>query len=378
MGIITAAGIAAAERGWAPDRLMTAAIRRSCRYRLLTVRSAFQQNSVAVNGALLRQLQAAPIAEFTEEANAQHYELPQEFFGYILGPHRKYSGCEWPCGVNDLEAAEEAALETIVQRAQIAGARRILELGCGWGSLTFFMAARFREAHITAVSNSNAQKQYIEREARRRGLSNVAVIRADINTFEPETRLEGRFDRIVTVEMLEHVRNHRALFERIARWLDPAGLLFVHVFRHMRYTYKFETEGAGNWMGRYFFTGGIMPSHSLLIEGQDAMAIQATWLLDGTHYARTASAWLHNLDKNRKAVRQVLARHYGEAEADRWLNRWRMFFMACRELFGYANGTEWGVSHYLFRPASSPIANASKRAAAGIPLPYVETTRRSL
>jgi len=337
---------------------MSLVVRLSCRNRLIHINRTFQNDPESVHRAFLNRLEQAAIAEATTEANEQHYELPAEFFGYALGTHRKYSGCEWTEGTSTLDEAEAEALETIVERARLSEAKSILELGCGWGSLSLFMAQRFPNTPITVISNSSGQQQYIQAEAKRRNLPNLTVIRADINSFQPHTR----FDRIVTVEMLEHVRNYRALFARIAGWLEPDGLLFIHIFRHLKYPYTFETEGTANWMGRHFFTGGVMPSHDLLVEAQESLELEERWLVDGTNYAKTANAWLQNLNKNRNEVHRILARHYGEQEATQWLNRWRIFFIACRELFGYAEGSEWGVSHYLFRhPISSKRMEGENR-----------------
>lgn len=345
MSILTPIGIALAERGWTPDIVMSTVIRLSCRNRLLQIRRAFQNDPEGALATFLTRLEQSAIAEATSEANEQHYELPEEFFGYTLGARRKYSGCEWEESISTLDGAEETALATIMKRARLEKAESILELGCGWGSLSLYMAERLPNASITAVSNSAGQQAYIQAEAQRRGLINLTVLRADINTFQPTTR----FDRIVTVEMLEHVRNYRALFARMTEWLKDDGFLFVHIFRHLQYPYTFETEGAANWMGRLFFTGGVMPSHDLLVVAQDSLSLEEQWFVEGTNYAKTANAWLGNLDRNRAAVLHILAQHYGKQEATRWLNRWRIFFMACRELFGYAGGKEWGVSHYLFR-----------------------------
>ena len=294
----------------------------------------------------LDRLRSSSIAESTLEANQQHYELPPEFFELILGPRRKYSGCEWPEGVTSLEQAELTALETVVTRSGLSDGQSILELGCGWGSLSLYLAERFPTSKILAVSNSTPQRHFIEAEAKRRSLGNLTVLTADINEFEPHSR----FDRILTIEMLEHVRNYPVLFGRIRDWLVPDGRLFVHVFRHKDFAYTFEAEGSENWMGRHFFTGGVMPSHDLLIRVQSSLSLEQSWQINGTNYARTADAWLRNLNANRIGVEKVLEKHYGTEHSRVWLNRWRMFFIACRELFGFKDGSEWGVSHYLFKP----------------------------
>jgi cyclopropane-fatty-acyl-phospholipid synthase len=289
-------------------------------------------------------MNAAPIAPVPEKANEQHYGLPPEFFGYALGPHRKYSCCHWGDGVTTLADAEEQALALTSERAGLADGQRILELGCGWGSLTLYMAGRFPRSTILAVSNSAQQREYILSEAHRRGYSNVEVITCDMNDFST-TR---RFDRVVSVEMFEHMRNYARLFELIHGWLAPGGKFFMHIFVHRSVPYAFEDRGAGDWMSRYFFSGGIMPSAPLPLHFQRHLRLERQWAWSGEHYQKTANAWLENLDANRDAVLPTLQAAYGTAQAALWLQRWRMFFMACAELWGYERGQEWFVSHYLF------------------------------
>lgn len=344
--MIQSAALWLAESGVASDAMIRAGIRRACERRLSAERERFASDPDKAMANFLDSLSQAPIAEATERANEQHYELPPQFFELVLGPRRKYSGCDWEPG-DDLATAETRSLEIVVERALLQNGQRILELGCGWGSLSLYLAERFPDAQVVGVSNSSAQRTHILAAAAERGLRNLEIVTADINGFNSQ----ATFDRIVTVEMLEHVRNYRALFARMAEWLEEEGRLFVHVFRHRSFPYLFEVEGAGNWMGRHFFTGGVMPSHSLLTIAQDAMAVEADWQVSGTHYMRTANAWLANLDAREDRILDIFVRHYGSREAHRWLQRWRLFFMACAELFGYANGTEWGVSHYRFRPA---------------------------
>jgi cyclopropane-fatty-acyl-phospholipid synthase len=337
-----------AENGTVPDRVIRAGIRRACRARLTALELEFGRDCEAGMRRFLAKLGSAAIAEQPDAANAQHYELPQEFFGLVLGPHRKYSACVWEQG-DTLGDAEQRALSQVCARAELEDGHRILELGCGWGSLSLFMAQQFPNASITAVSNSASQRRYISQAAQARGLTNLEVLTADINTFSPK----AGFDRIVTVEMLEHVRNYACLFERMRGWLKPDGLLFIHIFRHLRYPYLFETEGAGNWLGRHFFTGGVMPSHDLFCHVQNAFLQQRHWFQDGTHYQRTADAWLANLNAERAEALRILGQHYGTQKAAVWYQRWRIFMMACSELFGYAGGSEWGVSHYLFAPRTA-------------------------
>ena len=337
-------GIEAVEQGFIPDALVRAAIRRLCRRRL--AEEALEERAAQGRSrtAFYESLRSGPIALVPDAANRQHYELPSEFFAAILGPHRKYSCCYFPNDDSTLAEAEEAALETTCRRAELADGQRILELGCGWGSLTLWMAERFPNSRITAVSNSHSQRQFIARQALLRGLDNLRLLTADMNDVVPGPRL---FDRVVSVEMFEHMRNYRSLLERIASWLAPAGKLFVHIFCHRSLAYPFETEGSANWMGRYFFAGGCMPAANLLTKFNRDLRVVRQDLWNGRHYQRTAEAWLANLDARRCDVLDVLAAVYGAREARRWLNRWRVFFLAVAELFGFSRGEEWFVSHYL-------------------------------
>ena len=326
-----AAGLALAERGLLPDRVTRAGIRR-----LLAARLAEAERGPGPDAAAAR-LAGEPVAPVPDAANRQHYEVPAEFFAQVLGPHLKYSGAYWPPETRTLEAAEAAMLALTAERAGLADGQRILELGCGWGSLALWMARRFPRARIVAVSNSAPQRRFIEARAP----GNLEVVTADMNTF----RAPGVFDRVVSVEMFEHMRNWPELLRRVASWLTPDGKLFVHVFCHRRYTYPFRTTGPDNWMGRYFFTGGMMPGADLLSRFGDDLTVEAQWMVPGGHYARTAEAWLANLDARRDAVWPVLASTYGP-EARRWFHRWRLFFLACAECFAFGGGAEWQVAHY--------------------------------
>jgi len=336
--------IDAVERGWVPDGLTRAAIRRLCRQRLSRSETEIRRGD-ASRLAFVDSLRNGPIAPVPEKANEQHYELPPEFFGEVLGPRRKYSCCYYENDRSTLAEAEESALTRTCEHAELADGQDILELGCGWGSLTLWMAEKYPASRITAVSNSAPQRKYIESQAVAKGLANVSVITADMNDFVAPA---NAFDRVVSVEMFEHMRNYDKLTERIAGWLRDDGKLFVHIFCHRAYTYPFETDGAADWMGRHFFTGGIMSATDLFRQFDRHLKVvrQVDW--SGRHYQRTAEDWLVNLDRRHDAVRQILAGVCGPREADRALNRWRVFFLAVAELFGYEGGDEWFVSHYLF------------------------------
>ncbi len=342
------AAIGMVEQGWVPDTVVRAGIRRLCEHRLRGLVPPAGESHEEQRERFIRDLQIADVAPLPDRANEQHYEVPAKLFRLMLGPQMKYSCCWWDAGVRTLADAEGAALDRTAVRAGIQNGLRILELGCGWGSLSLWMASRFPSSQIVGVSNSASQRLFIAREAARLGLSNLQVVTADMNAFVPV----GRFDRIVSVEMFEHMRNYHVLLGRIAGWLAPGGRLFVHVFCHRRSPYFFEDKGAGDWMARHFFSGGLMPSADLLPSVPSPLALERQWLWDGRHYERTANAWLANLDGNRGAALEVLAATYGPGDAARWLGRWRIFFMACAELFGYAEGQEWGVAHYRFAPAS--------------------------
>jgi cyclopropane-fatty-acyl-phospholipid synthase len=328
------------EKGWIPDPLIRVAIRYLCGQRLSRERAAGLGRKIE----LIDEMRRRPIALETQAANRQHYEVPSEFFRTVLGPRLKYSACYWPDSVKTLEQAEDLTLAQVATRARIENRGRILELGCGWGSLSLYLAEKFPGASITGVSNSRTQKEFIDAEMKRRGLANLTIVTADMNEFQPAG---APFDRVVSVEMFEHMRNWPALLQRIASWTAPGGSLFVHVFAHNRFAYPFEVSGASDWMAQHFFTGGIMPSDDLMLYFQDHWKVSGRWSLTGDHYQRTAEAWLRKLDQNRAAVNEQFARTYGAAEATRWVMRWRVFFMACAELFGYAEGSEWMVSHYL-------------------------------
>lgn len=338
---LTALTIELAERGYLPDRLLRHGIRRLCRRRLSADWDAARQLDDFIQRAT-----SSPIALVPEKANQQHYELPVEFFQRILGTRLKYSCCYWEPQTRSLDAAEEAALRLTCEHAQLDNGQRILELGCGWGALTLWMAEQYPDGQITAVSNSHSQRAFIERVAAERGCGrNLQVITADMNDYQAE----GRFDRVVSVEMFEHMRNHALLLERIAGWLTPTGKLLVHIFCHRERVYEFQDQGPADWMSRHFFTGGIMPSRGLLATYNRHMEVAETWQWGGIHYRKTADEWLKNMQRQRADVTRALQNTYGN-DAGRWYQRWWMFFTACSELFGYAGGDEWFVMHYQLQP----------------------------
>ncbi len=293
----------------------------------------------------VEELKSCPIAVHTIEANQQHYELPPEFFEFALGKYKKYSSCYWGDGSSKLDRAEESSLIATCERAELVDGMDILELGCGWGSLSLWMAEKYPNSKIVALSNSNPQREAIIKNAKDRGLDNLTVLTDDMNRFSTEQK----FDRVVSIEMFEHMRNYEQLMGNIASWLNPEGKLFVHIFCHRQYAYFFETAGSDNWMGRYFFTGGVMPSEDLLSNFQKDLSLERQWRWDGRHYMKTANAWLRNMDEKKDLIFPIFRQVYGEKESSIWFQRWRIFFMACAELFGYQRGKEWFVAHYLFK-----------------------------
>lgn len=335
------------ERGLIPDPTVRWGIRRLCASRLKSLRGP-DSDPVKARADFAEVLKRSPVAIATGDANAQHYEIPAKFFQLVLGPHQKYSCALWEGATATLEEAERHALEQTVEHADLRDGQKVLELGCGWGSLSLFMAARFPNSMITAVSNSNSQREYIEKTARERGLANLEVLTLDLGKATDLGGGRGGYDRLVSVEMLEHLRNYEKFFSTIQNWLKPGAKMFIHIFTHRDFPYAFETEGEGNWMGRYFFTGGQMPARDLFTHFQKDFSLLKQWDWSGAHYQKTSDAWLANMDRHRARIREVLTPTYGAKDVDRWIHRWRIFFLSVSELFGYDGGKEWGVTHYLF------------------------------
>jgi cyclopropane-fatty-acyl-phospholipid synthase len=336
--------IAMMERNMLPDRLLRIGIRRLLRERLRQEREADPERQQDRLMAYIEDLKSSPIAVHTADANEQHYELPTRFFQFIMGRHMKYSCGYWPEGARALDDSEEAMLRLTAARAEIENGHRILDLGCGWGAFSLYAAAKYPQSQVLGVSNSRTQREYIISQAAARGLRNLRIETCDMTAFQTEEK----FDRIVSVEMFEHMRNYRALLDKLAGFLDPGGKLFVHIFTHKEFAYRYEIEDETDWMSKYFFTGGQMPSRDLLLFFPERFAIRNLWVVSGREYKRTCEAWLARMTAHRAEIMPILAETYGEAQALKWWVYWRVFFMACAELFGYSNGSEWFVSHYLF------------------------------
>ena len=332
-----------AEKGIIPDYFIRQGIVRNCENRLNNENVSNTEKVSSKKQSWIQQMKESPIALVPEKANEQHYEVPPAFFENVLGKHLKYSSGYWPDGVNSLDESEESMLELSFERAQLADGDSILELGCGWGSLTCYMASKLPNSKITAVSNSKDQKEHILNRCKNQGLDNIEVITADMNDFGTE----NKYDRVVSIEMFEHMRNYKKLLSKISSWLHDDGKLFIHIFTHQSVVYPFENQGEADWMAREFFSGGMMPSHDLLLHFQDDLIIDDIWSMSGTHYEKTSLAWVNKMDANKDSIMKIFLKTYGD-DAKLWFQRWRIFFMSCEKLFGYNNGSEWGVSHYRF------------------------------
>jgi len=342
--------------GLVPDPVLRAVCTLRTRNRLGVERTGSIDEQSERTRALRERLRKGAVATHTAEANQQHYEVPTDFFRHVLGPKRKYSSCYWPEGVATLADAEDAMLELYAERAGLADGQRILELGCGWGSFCLWAAERWPGSEVVAVSNSRTQREFIERQATLRGLHNLVVLTADITTFDPADLGEpGPFDRIVSIEMLEHVSNHEELFGRIARWLAPDGRFFAHIFTGNDIAFAYDADDPRDWMGRYFFSGGLMPSDDWFLHVQSDLVCVDHWQLSGRHYEQTANAWIANHRAHRDEILDVLAADLGGGRSGRrqarvWYRRWTAFFMGCAQLWGYRGGRDFGVSHYRFEP----------------------------
>lgn len=346
---LTALAIQLAEKSLLPDSLIRYGIRQLSKKRLQEIHAADCEHGAETLSAFVSAMNSSPIALLPEYANAQHYELPTAFFLKCLGQHMKYSSCFWLPETKTLDEAEANALRLSCEHADLQNGQNILELGCGWGSLTLWMAEHYPKSNITAVSNSNSQREFIMNKAKSLGLNNVNVITCDMNKFEPADHgVHHAFDRVVSVEMFEHMRNHKVLYKKIHDWLVPGGKFFMHIFVHRNTPYLFEVQGDDDWMSQFFFSGGMMPSDDLPLCFQDHLQLVRRWRWNGTHYEKTANAWLENMDSHHEEIDVILKQTYGAENAEKWRNRWRIFYMACAELFGYRDGQEWWVTHYQF------------------------------
>ena len=333
-----------AEKSLLPDFFIRLGIRRLCVKRLVDAKTSSAQVMEEKHQQWINTLKESPVALVPEKANEQHYEVPPRLFELVLGSNLKYSSGYWPQGTSSLDSSEVEMLKLSSKRASLSDGQEVLELGCGWGSLTFYIAQNFPNSKITAVSNSNDQRQFIEKKCEKLKIKNIKVITADMNDFS----IDKEFDRVVSIEMFEHMRNYDKLLKRVGGWLKKDGKLFVHIFSHKEIAYPFEDEGEGDWMAREFFSGGQMPSHKLLTCFSNRMKIEKDWRVEGTHYEKTSLAWLNKMDENKAEVLKLFEKTYGKNEASIWYQRWRIFFMSCEVLFGFNQGSEWGVSHYLF------------------------------
>jgi cyclopropane-fatty-acyl-phospholipid synthase len=332
------------EKNKVPDRIIRFGIRRLLKQRLREEKKVNPEAQQIHLMHLIEELKNSPIAIHTKEANEQHYEVPTEFYQFCLGKHLKYSSGYWKESVTDIDTSEKDMLELTCERAELVDGQSVLELGCGWGSLSLFMSEKFPKSSFTVISNSATQKLYIHEQAKLRGINNLKVLTVNINDF----KLDESFDRVVSVEMFEHMRNYQKLMHLVYDHLKPEGKLFVHIFTHKEFAYKFEVKDESDWMSKYFFTGGIMPTDHLLLYFNEHLTIEKHWRVNGKHYSKTSEAWLRNMDSHKTEILKLFSDVYGKEHALKWWVYWRIFFMACAELWGYNNGGEWMVSHYLF------------------------------
>jgi cyclopropane-fatty-acyl-phospholipid synthase len=340
------------ESGLIPDVLARAGMRQLISKRLKDAAARDGELRSALFRQFLEELKASPIAVLTQAANEQHYEVPAEFFRLHLGPRLKYSCCLYRSGREDLAEGEEAMLALYAERAALADGMRILDLGCGWGSFSLWAAEKYPHAQVVGLSNSGGQREFIMKRAAERGLSNLTVLAGNVVDFDfPAQGVRADFDRVVSIEMFEHMKNYGLLLSKIRRWMRPDARLFVHIFAHKLLAYHFEDRSADDWMTRYFFSGGTMPNENLLLHFQDDLRLVRQWWVSGRHYERTSNQWLAGMDVARARILPVFQKTYGK-DAAVWFQRWRMFYMAVAELFGYAEGNQWGVGHYLFEPRS--------------------------
>ena len=337
------------EKNKVPDFALRLGIRKLLKERLYQEKKETVELQQAHLMKLIAELKESPIAINTVEANEQHYEVPTAFYKFCLGSNLKYSSGYWNEGVLDIDTSENDMLEITCSRAELTDGQDILELGCGWGSLSLYMAKKYPQSSITAVSNSKTQKIYIDEQAQLRGIKNLTIITVNINDFT----IDKKFDRVVSVEMFEHMRNYQKLMHKIADCLKINGKLFVHIFTHKDFAYKFEVLDETDWMSKYFFTGGIMPSDDLLLYFNEHLSIEKHWHVSGLHYSKTSESWLQKMDKNKSQIIPLFESTYGKDQAVEWWVYWRLFYMACAELWGYNNGEEWIVSHYLFTKKQS-------------------------
>jgi cyclopropane-fatty-acyl-phospholipid synthase len=330
-------------RGLIPEPVIRLSIQQLLRKRIADESKQDVAASQEHLNKLIQQLKDSPIAIETAEANRQHYELPPEFFKFVMGRWLKYSCGLWDDSTKDLTQAEEKMLNVYLQRTGIQDGMDILELGCGWGSFSLYAAKRFPKCRFTGVSNSGPQRTFIMQRAAELGIKNLEIITQDVNKLE----MNQTFDRVVSIEMFEHMRNYEKLLGRISGWLKPDGKLFVHIFTHKNLAYLFEDNDASDWLTRNFFTGGIMPSDHLLFYFNKDLRVDQHWVVNGQNYQKTSEAWLANMKAHEKEIMAIFREHYKD-EALKWWNFWKIFFMACAELWGFRQGNEWHVSHYLF------------------------------